>query len=395
LPPGDEAMRHQDRSFRPDIEGLRAVAVALVALCHAHVQGLEGGYVGVDVFYVISGFLITSLLLRGVERMPRGAFLRNFYARRVRRLLPAASLTLVLTVFASYHYLGFLRGDEVARDGIWCSAFAANFHFALVGTNYLASQAPPSPLQHFWSLGVEEQFYLVWPSVLLLVVAVGRRVPLRIRLGVVLAAIFTASLIWSVLQTTTNPAWAYFSPLTRAWELAAGAIVAVALPLVSRVPAAIGTYAGWLGLLGILTSALLIKTSTPFPGIAALGPVLATSLAIVGGTTASSRGAEALLGTGPFQWLGKLSYSFYLWHWPVLIIASEYRGTELSVRRNLVLLLIALGFSVITFVLLEHPIRRWRFLRQRDVLTLVLGCALICVSVSASYWALSRHAGLF
>ncbi len=381
--------------FRPDVEGLRAIAVTLVALCHAGVPGLEGGFIGVDVFFVISGYLITSLLLRGVTEKSWGPLLRNFYARRARRILPAATLTLIVTLFASYHYLGFLRGDEVARDATWCSLFVGNFRFALDGTNYLAAQEPPSPLQHFWSLGVEEQFYFLWPAVLLLVAAVGKRVPLRIRLGAALGSIFVASLAWSVIQTNSNPTWAYFSPLTRAWELAAGALICVSLPLLSKVPTTLGSALSWLGLAGIVASALLINASTPFPGIAALGPVAATSLAIAGGITAGRLGAVYLLGVRPFQFLGMLSYSFYLWHWPVLIIAAEYHGSSLSVGHNLVLLLVALVISVVTFYSVEHPLRSWRLLRKHDLLSLATGAALVALSLSAARWALARHAGLF
>ena len=390
-----QAPRSIRDSFRPDIEGLRAVAVLLVALCHAGVPGLAGGFIGVDVFYVISGYLITSLLIRGIGTRSARGTLKNFYARRVRRLLPAATLVLVATVFASYHYLGFLRGDQIARDGIWSGLFSANLHFALNGTNYLAAQEPPSPLQHFWSLAVEEQFYLVWPAALLLVAAVGKRFPLRVRLGAVLVTIFVASLTWSIMQTGSNPTWAYFSPLTRAWELALGALIVVCLPLLASIPAAVGAAASWLGLAGIIASAFVINASTPFPGAAALAPVLATALVIMGGTIATRNGAQAVLGLRPLQWLGMLSYSFYLWHWPILIIAAQHQGTQLSVAHNLVLLLVALAISAATFFVLEHPVRSSRFLRRRELLTLALGCTLVAISLSACYWTLAHHAGPF
>ncbi|MCZ7576157.1 MAG: acyltransferase [Dehalococcoidia bacterium] len=161
-----------ERKFRPDIEGLRAVAVGLVVLGHARVPGFEGGYIGVDVFFVLSGFLITGLLLR--ERASSGSIsMAGFYARRARRILPAASIVLVVTVLASYEWLGFLRGAEIAEDGKWAAVFAANLRFASEGTQYLNLTAPPSPLQHYWSLAVEEQFYLVWPIVFLIVVSVA------------------------------------------------------------------------------------------------------------------------------------------------------------------------------------------------------------------------------
>lgn len=390
-PTGNDVPRQS--GFRKDIEGLRAIAVLLVALCHAGVPGLAGGYIGVDVFFVISGFLITSLLLRPLELGSGRRMVRDFYARRVRRILPAATLTIVATIVASYYYLGFLRGDQIARDGLWTSLFAANIHFALNGTNYLAAQQPPSPLQNFWSLGVEEQFYLVWPALLLLVAWFAKRIPLRIKLAAVLAVVFSTSLAWSIIQTNSDPTWAYFSPLTRAWELASGALIAVALPLLRTIPPIVAAAASWLGLCGILASAVLITAQTPFPGATALAPVVATSLTIIGGTRGLTTGAVRLLGLPPFQWLGMLSYSFYLWHWPILMIAAQYRGTSLSVVHNLLLLLVALAISAVTFYLLERPVRASRYLRNRQVLSLAMGCALVGMAFTTAYWTLSVNAG--
>src|SRR5580704_4136136 len=168
-PSGDESgTAPGDRSFRPDVQGLRAVAVLLVVLYHANVPDLTGGFVGVDVFFVISGFVITGLLLR--ERHSTGpTSLFSFYARRCRRILPAATLVVVVTVIAAYVFLGVVAGSGTADDGRWAAAFLANVHFERVGTNYLLSQQLPSPLQNFWSLSVEEQFYLVYPTLFLVV----------------------------------------------------------------------------------------------------------------------------------------------------------------------------------------------------------------------------------
>jgi peptidoglycan/LPS O-acetylase OafA/YrhL len=206
---------------------------------------VRGGYVGVDVFFVISGFLITGLLLR--ERSDTGKIsIVAFYARRVRRILPAATVVVILTVLAAYHFLGFLEGDSVANDARWASVFLANIHFAAIGTQYFSAEAPPSPLQHMWSLGVEEQFYVVWPTVVLLVGAVLPRVSLRMRLGAVLGVIIVASFSWSVIETLHNGTRAYFSPLTRAWELAAGGLLAVAAPLLGRIPRKVAIWLGFL-----------------------------------------------------------------------------------------------------------------------------------------------------
>ena len=190
-------------AHRDDIQGLRAVAVLLVALGHAGVPFLSGGFVGVDVFFVLSGFLITGILL--AEFAERGAIsLPRFYLRRARRILPAAVLTLVVTDIAAHHLLNFVRAREAVSDSIWSALFVANFHFARQGSDYFAQGQPPSPFLHFWSLAVEEQFYFVWPSLLALLLALR----LRRRLLAVLAAIAAGSLVWSIHVTTSSPATA-------------------------------------------------------------------------------------------------------------------------------------------------------------------------------------------
>ena len=248
VPPLDESGTvGEDRRFRPDIQGLRAVAIALVVLFHADIPGLSGGYVGVDVFFVISGFVITGVFVRERETRRRTSIL-NFYGRRARRIIPAATLVIVVTVIAVFHYLGPLTGHDTAVDGQWAALFLANFHFAASETNYLASQRPPSALQNYWSLAVEEQFYIVYPTLFLLCASVGRRFSLRLRLGVVLGVIIVASYTYSIVLTSSNHAHAFFSPLTRAWELALGALLAVSSDSLRRMPRALAALLGWIGL---------------------------------------------------------------------------------------------------------------------------------------------------
>jgi peptidoglycan/LPS O-acetylase OafA/YrhL len=383
--------RATGRGFRPDIEGLRAIAVLLVVLDHAGVEPLAGGYVGVDVFFVLSGFLITSLLLREAERTGRPPSIRSFYARRMRRILPAATVVIIVIVVWAYASLGFIRGDQVATDARWTSAFAGNLHFALTGTDYLRSQDLPSPLQHYWSLGVEEQFYVVWPWVFVLLASRWRGVRLRSALGVALAAIFVSSLAWSYWQTQSNGTWAYFSPLTRAWELAAGALLAVGAPTVRRAPARLAAIASWVGLAGIVISGVVFDTGTPFPGIAALLPVASTALAIAGGTVSQRMNAESVLGTPPFQWLGRLSYSFYLWHWPLLVIPAQAAGVSFPLPTNLVLLGIALLLSAVTYRIVEGPVRFSTFLASRPLTSVAAGAVLVIGSIVFSSWAMGRH----
>jgi len=344
---------------RSDIQGLRAVAVLLVALGHAGVPGLTGGYVGVDVFFVLSGFLITGLLLSEALETGRVSLVR-FYVRRARRILPAAVLTLAVTTIAAQHLLNFVRARDVVTDSIWASFFAANVHFAALGSDYFQQGQPPSPIQHFWSLSVEEQFYLVWPSLLVLALfGVARGHARRGRLLLVIAAAGVASLAWSIHVTAATPSSAYFSTPARAWELALGAGLAVAAPALARLPAYAHVLLGWAGLTAVACAAALFSGSTSFPGYAALLPAVGAALVIVAGEHRLSVGRP--LSVAPLRYVGDRSYAFYLWHWPVLVIAALYAGHDLSLATKLVLLAGAFGLSIVSYALVESPLRsrRW------------------------------------
>lgn len=383
-------MHIQERQFRPDVEGLRAVAVSLVVLCHAGVPWFAGGYVGVDVFFVLSGFLITGVLIR--ERESAGSTaIAGFYARRARRILPAATLVLIVTVFASFEWLGFLRGNEIATDGKWASLFAMNFHLAREGTQYLNVAAPPSPLQHYWSLAVEEQFYLVWPILFAAVCRIGTRNGTRARLATVLVAVVVGSFAWSVVQTDANPIWAFFSPLTRAWELAAGGLLAVAAERVRRLPGRVAPWMSWAGIAGIAMAGLTFSGNTPFPGSAAALPVLATGLVLVAGGISPGSGAERLLRLPPFQFLGRLSFSLYLWHWPILIIAEQRAGVPLSLYENFGLVVLALALSLMTHYLFENPVRYARPLARHRFASLAFGASLASGAFFVSSWQMTAN----
>jgi peptidoglycan/LPS O-acetylase OafA/YrhL len=391
--------------FRPDIEGMRAIAVGLVLLFHGFKFPFTGGFVGVDVFFVISGFLITSLLLREQTKTGRISIL-GFYARRARRILPASALLVLATIGATYYFLGFIAGNNVANDAQWTSVFAANIHFGLIGTDYLGSQLPPSPLQHMWSLGVEEQFYVVWPALFLVMVLIVRGARHRIAMAAVLTVIIAASLAWSIIETMSNATWAYFSPFTRAWELALGALVAVLAPAISRLGVQSARHRnqpvakGWVievlavcGLLGIAVSALVLNSLTPYPGSAVALPVVSSAVLIAAGCA----NPKTLVGRGlsirPMQWLGARSYSLYLWHWPVLIIAVEYAGHELSGWQNTGLLLGAVVACALSYSLVENPLRRARFLTTRTWLSLAMGAALIVGTIAVAQWQIATHYG--
>ncbi|MFL6035160.1 MAG: acyltransferase family protein [Gaiellaceae bacterium] len=381
--------------FRSDIQGLRGVAVLIVALGHAGVPGMGGGFVGVDVFFVISGFLITAWLLERSLESQRVPF-RDFYAARARRILPAAALTLVATCLACVTYLNPVRAVSALHDALWAAFFAANIHFASVGGDYFARDDPPSPLQHFWTLAVEEQFYLAWPVLLAVAILFLRATRRSSRVarcslaGLVVLGI-AASLAWSVRVTASDPTAAYFSTAARAWELGAGALLAIGLPLIVRVPARLRAALTWVGLAGILVAAVTYGPGTPFPGYAALLPVTAAGLVVAGGAVSAGRGgAGIVLRWRPLLLVGDISYAFYLWHWPPLVIAAEYAGHPLTTLQNLVLVAGAFALSYFTYRVYENPLRHARRLRRPrlalalwpvSVSTVVLAAALALTSV--------------
>jgi peptidoglycan/LPS O-acetylase OafA/YrhL len=362
--------------FRQDIQGLRALAVGIVVLDHAHIPGLSGGFIGVDVFFVISGFLITGLLLGDIAKHARVRFL-NFYSRRAQRILPAATVVILVTCVASIALLGIIQARSVLVDGVWAVFFGANMHFASVGTNYFAASASTSPLQHYWSLAVEEQFYLVWPAVLGIVALVFRRkgvvghVP-RLPIALTLGVVGGLSLYLSVVQTSSNPTAAYFSTIDRTWELAVGALLAVALPWLGKIPTALRCALSWSGLVAIITAALIFTAETAIPGYNALLPVLGCAALLVGGIGLPRYGAHSLLSIRPLRFLGDISYSLYLWHWPILIIAAAYGGARDTLGVRVVLVVISGLIATLSYYGLENPLRHVRLLSQRTWRGLVL-----------------------
>jgi peptidoglycan/LPS O-acetylase OafA/YrhL len=356
--------------FRSDLEGLRGVAVGLVVLYHAGLLHLSGGFVGVDVFYVLSGFFITGILLR--EHAATGRIsLAGFYARRMRRLLPAAGLTIAVTVLASYLILPPLRFAVVGRDAIAAALYVSNIRFAQFATDYLNAGGAPSPLLHFWSLGVEEQFYALWPLLLIGLLLLGRR---RL-VGVALALVFAASLACSVWLTSYSQPWAFFTLPSRAWELALGALIALAGSRLSQLAAGLRVLAGWIGLALVVGSGYALSSHTVFPGYAALMPVLGSGLVIAGGVSARA-GVSALLSLRPLRALGRWSYSLYLWHWPLITLAAAHRGGTLPLWERIALVAAAVPLSALSYRFVETPFRRSPALARKPRYGLAAGVAI-------------------
>ncbi len=371
--------RTSREGFRPDIEGLRAIAVIAVVLYHAGIPGITGGYVGVDVFFVISGFLITGLLRREASTTNTVA-LGRFYGARARRLLPGAATVGVITAIVAAVVLPPLQARSVFVDGIASALYVGNYRFAMQGTDYLAS-GMPSPFQHYWSLGVEEQFYLVWPMLIIGTAwLLGRIRRSGAASGVtpyaaVLGLVGAASLAAAVLCTRTSPPWAFFSLPTRAWELAVGGLVALSIRQWRRLPLLPAAIAGWGGLGLILLTCTQLGPATPYPGTAALLPVLGTALVIGGGCVTKGLGVGRVLCRPAMRAIGRVSYSWYLWHWPVLLLMPPLLGVPAGLAGRLAAALVSAGLAVITLHLVENPGRFAAVLRRSAGASLAVAAA--------------------
>jgi peptidoglycan/LPS O-acetylase OafA/YrhL len=386
-------------NFRPDIEGLRGVAVLLVVFFHAGLLSnasfqVTGGFIGVDLFFVVSGFLITGLLIRERERTGSVSFSR-FYARRVRRILPAAAVTLLITIPLSYGLVTLLRRPDTMWDAASAALSFANVRFALT-TDYF-NPVTYSPFLHFWSLGVEEQFYFIWPALLL--VAAWRMQRPSVGAFLALSAVVVLSFAASVYETEQNPSWAFYMLPTRAYQLAAGGLLAIGAGSLARLPGALQhltsrllVVVGWLALAGLFADAFAIDSTTvPYPGTAALVPTVAAVLLIASGMEA--HGPGVFLRLMPIRFIGKISYSLYLWHWPMLILGGLYlNGADqlnalvpgqiqqiLTPQQAIVLAIFSIPVATVSWGLVEEPFRRGFIRLPRPSRTVVAGVTVMAL----------------
>ncbi|AZO74474.1 acyltransferase [Mesorhizobium sp. M1D.F.Ca.ET.043.01.1.1] len=333
--------------YRPDVDGLRAIAVIAVILFHFGVPGFPGGFVGVDIFFVISGYLITRLLTA-----EGGLSLIEFYGRRIRRILPAMLAMICFSLAAGWFLL--LPGDyaSLGRSAAYSSFGLGNYYF-LWNTGYFDREATLLPLLHLWSLGVEEQFYLVWPVLLLTAnrLAGGRRLLIAAVIGIVVLASFSIALH----LVAVDPKQAFYAPFSRAWELALGGLLVFA-PVITRRPVVDGL--GFIGLFLIGLSAIHLSPSDPFPGTNALAPVIGAALLI---WPRSPSAITVALSSVPMRFIGKISYSLYLWHWPILVFFRHYAGGAIPTSvEAAALITLSIVVASLSWRFVEEPVRRLR-----------------------------------
>ena len=385
--------------MRTDIQALRAIAVLLVLVYHLVPTRLTGGFVGVDVFFVISGFLITSHLL---QHPPRSAGdVADFWSRRIRRLLPASLLVLAVTLVASRLVAPETQWLNTAKQAAFAALYVVNWSLASDSVDYLAAENAASPVQHFWSLSVEEQFYFVWPIVIGLLFVWGLR---RGRPGPVvilgLSLIATVSLVYSIAATAIAPASAYFVTPTRAWEFALGGILAAALgglrPGGGRDQIAVPWSPGArvvlavAGLAAIALTAVTFDGTTPFPSWRALLPTVGTVAVIAAMPTAALGPVGAALALRPVQWIGGVSYAVYLWHWPIIVLLQNVSG-GLGVLDAAAVLVTTFVLAAVTKRFVEDPVRAIRPPRRAVFLATAAGMALVVLMAGLQALEVSRR----
>ncbi|MGO8939152.1 MAG: acyltransferase family protein, partial [Mycobacterium sp.] len=398
---GVQGQRSAEKGFRQDIEGLRGFTLLAILGFHISMPGVSGGFVGPDIFFEISGFVITGQLWRQVSTTGTVG-LRKFYGGRARRLLPVSATVGVVTAIAAALLLPLVQAQSAMKDAIACALYVPNYWFIVQQVDYFAGGAP-SPFQHYWTLGVEEQFYLLWPPMIVGTAWLIRRTRRRAKTDappskspylVLVTLIAVLSFALSLLITYVMPLAAYFSLPTRAWQLAAGALVALTADQWRRLPARVAVITGWAGLALILLACIYLTPDTPYPGTAALLPVLGTALVLGAGCATPSQGAGRVLAWSPMRAIGRVSYSWYLWHWPVLVFAPVLLGHPLGLAGKFVAaVLVSGGLGWLTLRFIENPLRYAGPLRRSPLKSLAVGglatSVAACVGVALLMWVSS------
>lgn len=390
------------KGTRKDVQALRAVAVLLVVINHLWPESLPGGYVGVDVFFVISGYLISKHLLGELERTGR-IKLAQFYARRIRRLLPTAMVVAVAALVASWMLLPFSRWMAIAQETAASVLYVENWILAAKSVNYSAHNEAASTVQHYWSLSVEEQFYLFWPLLFLGLFSMAARNRLRRRkiLGIGIVIVSAATLLFCIYFTFTNKSQAYFVTPTRVWEFGAGALIAIGgghlfdrvNPLSGSLPRWLSGSAQWLGYAMIAGSALAYDENTFFPGIAAAVPVVGTLLVVASGPAGPTWSPNSLLGLRPVQFVGDVSYSLYLWHWPLIVLAPVALSRTPGALDKLGIFVLAIVLAHFSKKLIEDP-GRTKLLNganpHKVFVAMVVAVAIVCTLAGGLVFGVSQ-----
>ena len=361
-------------AVRPEIQALRAIAVLTVVVYHVWPEAMPGGFVGVDVFFAISGFLITAHLVREVDRTGTLS-LWQFWARRARRLLPASLLTLFVCAVATIVLVPQLYWQQFLTEIGTSTAYVQNWQLASDAVDYLGADNRPSPVQHFWSLSAEEQFYVIWPLLIIVAAWTARR---RLAITAVLLTVTGLSLWYSISETASNPAAAYFITPTRAWEFGAGGLLAL-VGARAALPDRARALLSWAGLAAVGYAAVAYSTDTAFPGWAAAVPVVGALAVIHAGMPAARWAPSAILRVRPAQFLGDISYSVYLWHWPLLVFAPFAFANAGLTETRIVVPLLTILLAWATKVLVEDPVRRSEWLSAQPRMTFACSAAATAV----------------
>lgn len=350
---------HQQATTRPEIQALRAVAIGCVVAYHFWPAVLPAGFVGVDVFFVVSGFLITGLLLRDAERFDR-IRLREFYVRRIRRILPAALVVLTASAVATLAFVPRTEWRAFLQQILSATLYVENWHLARDSQVPALADLESTPVQHFWSLSVEEQFYLVWPLLLILALWLAIRFgrPRHDLVVAVLVVTTLASFVHGTILTVQDHNLAYFSTLARGWEFGVGGLLALAPQVVGDRLRRTRAVAGFAGIAAILVAALSFADAAgAFPGSIALLPVLGTAAIIWGGMPRAALSLAPVAALRPVQWFGGISYSLYLWHWPIIMFTPYITGQPSAAPVMALLLLLSIAVADASKRWIEDPFR--------------------------------------